>query len=136
MSKIFSILLCVTAILAYGFVIKSCNHSNTYTYKVARDPTWYPLSLPNKREDLLAFSDELIIKISEIENLLVDLVVVGPNNLFQGLRNQQYDAIISSLTPSTITESEYLFSEPYILIGPGFASLREFRSKIFRGSEG
>lgn len=87
-------------------------------YTIARDGTWYPISLGGKEKNMLGFTNELILKIAEKEDFQVKLFNKGYTGLFHGLENGDYDAVISSLVPSSSNKSHFIFSDPIYLIGP------------------
>lgn len=118
MKNIFYWLLCSVGLIIFLVSVKSCSQAEILPYKIARDPTWYPLNLSNKKEDVLAFSDELLTKIAEDKHFNIDLILVGPQNLLPGLKKQQFDAIVSVVTPSLLSNREFIFSKPFFLLGP------------------
>lgn len=108
------------ALLALLVVMRSCSGGVVWakSYKIARDKTWYPLQLYEKERNFTAFSDELLIAISKQQHIEIELVQVGSDNLFLGLDNDQYDAVLSSLEPDAQNRTHYVFSNPYYLMGP------------------
>ncbi len=108
-------------VIVLWITIRSCSSRNDYLsteYTIVRDGTWYPISLGGKEKNMLGFTNELVLKIAAKENFKVQLFNKGYTGLFQGLDNGDYDAIISSLVPSSANKSRYLFSDPIYLIGP------------------
>lgn len=118
-------------VLAHSYFKKE--NLSSKVYRIAIDETWYPLNLFNKKEDLLVFSEELIQTIAKKQNFSIQLLQVGSDNLFQGLDEGDYEAVLSSLivleknganyafTSSTSIEENsesYIFSKPYYLLGP------------------
>lgn len=87
-------------------------------YRVGLDPSWYPEDFMGKEPALTGFSQELLSAIGEEEGFNVEVVQAGPEFLEWGLNEGKFDAILSSLPPSLPYEGRYLFSEPYLLIGP------------------
>lgn len=109
------------------FVVRSCSGSVDpfeTSYKIARDSTWYPIPLYGKEKNMLGFSNELLLKISEKENFRVKLYTKNYNGLLQGLDSEEYDAVISGLSPARTNQSKYLFSDPIYLTGPVLVVLK------------
>lgn len=96
----------------------SCSHRNTRPYRVARDSTWYPLTLLGKERNLVAFSDELLLAIAKEEEIQFQLSFASSDSLFRGLDQGEYDGILSSLPPTITNQELYYFSEPFYLLGP------------------
>ncbi len=87
-------------------------------FKIARDPTWYPLNLMGKEKSLLAFTNDLILSIGNKENLRIELINSTADTLFKDLQDHDHDAIISSLMPTSSNRQQFNFSDPLYLIGP------------------
>lgn len=106
--------------LAFAFSIKSCGSpaSSSKVYRIARDLTWYPGRAMGKQNNLLAFTDDLIFHVASEEKLRIELISNLTNNLFVGLDNGNFDAIVSSMLPTPISREDYVFSDPFFLIGP------------------
>lgn len=146
-------------VLAQSFFKKE--NLSSKVYRIAIDESWYPLDLFNEKEDLLAFSEELIQTIAKKQNISLQLIQVGSENLFTGLDEGEYEAVLSSLivleknganyafTSSVGIEENsesYIFSNSYYLLGPvivvstssSIKSLKELNGKtigITRGSK-
>lgn len=86
-------------------------------YRIARDPTWYPLQMMDKERSFLVFSNEVIQIIASDEKFKVELYTNNYDNLFINLDNEEYDGILSGLSPDLLTRKGYLFSEPIYRIG-------------------
>lgn len=103
-------------------VMRSCDSSDNFwrkkLYRIARDTTWYPLDLLGKERNMLAFSNELLLAIAKGESLKIELLSTNSENLFSGLDNEFYDAILSPTGPNQRNYESYLFSKPLYLLGP------------------
>lgn len=124
----------------------SCGGSKKNTYRIAVDPSWYPLELTGREKNVLAFSIELLQEIAKREKLQLVLVRMNWDNLIWGLREKKYQAVLSTLTPYVFYQRKYSFSSPYLLTGPVLVlpanetemSLKEMQGKeigVIRGSE-
>lgn len=95
-----------------------CGRTSNEVYRIARDPTWYPLWLLGKEKNVLAFSDELLAEVAEKEEISISVVTAGHNTVEAGLDNGEFDAAMTTLEPTAYRVDKYLFSDPYFLAGP------------------
>jgi len=109
------VLFLLAALLVCGCSGKSTSSS---TYEIGIDPSWYPLQLAGHEKNVLAFSIELLTTISRKENLELAVQNMNWNNLLWGLKEQKYNAVLSSLRPYVFYENRFAFSDPYLLTGP------------------
>ncbi len=108
------------------------------TYHIGRDSTWYPVDLRGKEKNMVGFANDLMQSIAENQGFRVQVFEVGRNALFDGLKTERYDAVLSSLTPNVVNRKRYGFSDPFYLLGPvlvvpydsDVASLDEMEGKI------
>ncbi|MCB1107627.1 MAG: amino acid ABC transporter substrate-binding protein [Chlamydiia bacterium] len=98
-------------------LLVSCGRGGK-TYRIGMDPSWYPLPLHGKEANVYAFSNDLLVAISREEGVLFERVTVGWDNLIFGLKDKQYEGMLSSITPRTFLEKAYTFSDPYLHTGP------------------
>lgn len=97
----------------------SCTTSEkSREWKVAIDPTWYPLNLGGREKNLTGFAIDLLKEVSIEKKLKLSLVREDWSNLLRNLDKKKYEAILSSLQPYIFYENRYDFSEPFLLIGP------------------
>lgn len=122
-----------------GLSIKSCSSPPpSKVYRIGRDLNWYPGRAMGKQNNLLAFLDDLIFLVANEENLHVELTSSFASNLFKGLDNHAFDAIVSSVLPTPVSREDYVFSDPIFLLGPvlivpknsKIATLTEMENKI------
>jgi polar amino acid transport system substrate-binding protein len=92
--------------------------SSTFpVYRIAIDPTWYPLQLYGKAADLTIFSEEIIQAIKANQDFSINLMKVESDNLFIGLGNE-YEGVLSSFLILEDNLENYISSNPYYLLGP------------------
>lgn len=117
--KLSFLLILLAAFIVFG--VRSCSENmwnEKRVYRIARDPAWYPLDLLGKERNMLAFSNELLVAIANEEGLQIDVETMGQENLFIGLNNEVYDAVLAALPPTQANAKIYLFSDPFYLLGP------------------
>lgn len=96
----------------------SCSVTDETHYKVARDPSWYPLNLMGKGASVLGFTDDVVREIAEEKDLPISLYLSSWASLEEGLKQKRFDAIISPIPPILGFEKAYSFSDPILLLGP------------------
>lgn len=128
------ILFCVAA-----FFLKGCGTAKeAKVYKIGRDRSWYPLNLLGKEKNMLAFTDDLIYTIAEVEGFQVDLGSASQNSLKEILDDGGFDAIVTYRRPTSELLSTYEFSAPFFLLGPVLVvpidskakSLQDMKNKV------
>lgn len=115
---------CIFLLLAILFV--SCG-ARGKTYRIGIDPSYYAAPLGGKEANVYAFSKELLRAISHEEGVFFETVTIAWDHLIYGLKNDQYDAILSSITPRTTLQKTYNFSEPFLDIGPVLVVKKEMK---------
>lgn len=82
------------------------------------DPSWHQVDLKDRQEVISAFSTELLTQIGHVEDLALVKVTVSWDDLIQGLKNREYEAILSPMTPYLFNAKEFRFSSVYLPLGP------------------
>ena len=87
-------------------------------FHIGRDSTWYPLDLRGKEKNMVGFANDLAQEIGSLEDFRVHVFEVGPSALLDGVNTGRYDAIFTTMSPNTLNERKYVFSDPFYLAGP------------------
>lgn len=87
-------------------------------YKIAIDPSWFPLELYNKEPYVLAFSEELVHYISEKNRVPLETLALSWDNLLEALGNKQVQGVLTSMEPYLFNQEKYQFSKNYLPTGP------------------
>jgi len=87
------------------------------TYSIGVDPSFFPLALTGLTPKVFAFTNEVIQEIAKTQHVQLVRKTFSWDNLLEGLRLCQCDAILSSIPPTMITENKYTFSKPYLRTG-------------------
>ena len=67
------------------FFLACSPSTSSKVYVVARDPTWFPLQLMGKQDNVFAFSDDLLEAISSEDGFSVEMVNANWDNLLYNL---------------------------------------------------
>ncbi len=100
------------------FTASCALHHPLKEVSIGIDPSWFPLQIPQRRGNVMAFSIELLKEIGRLENLSFTKVRMNWDNLTWGLHNKKYTAILSSMSPYPFKQQTFAFSESYLPTGP------------------
>lgn len=99
-------------------MLTSCGKSSSSRYRIGVDPSWFPLELQGKEANVFAFTNELLTEIAKLENIKIERVDMSWDNLILGLKDETYDAMLSSMQPYVFNLEKYQFSNIYLPSGP------------------
>ncbi len=117
MLKRFLIVLVLAVCL--GLLVRGCTSSGRSSkYLIAYDPSWYPINVVSKENNLAAFSEELLREIGKDQGFSYRLVKVASVQLIRGLVNGDVDAVLSVVQPTIVTEGRFHMSDSYFDMGP------------------
>ncbi len=104
-------------LLSLILCLLGCGQVTKSPYRIAVDPSFYPLDLMGKEANVYAFSNELLQAIAKKEHLYLERVNASWDNLLEGLNKDYYDAALSPLPPYNFNEAKYDFSDLYLPTG-------------------
>lgn len=107
----------IATFLVLALLLVSCTAKGK-TYRVGIDPSYYPAQLGGKEANIYAFSNELLRAISHEEGVFFETVTMAWDNLIYGLKQKQYEGMLSSMMPRATLKKSYTFSDPFISTGP------------------
>lgn len=102
------------------FLLKAClapHKPEHHYFHIARSAASYPFSQVEKGRNILAFSNDIIERVSALEEIGINVSGQDPPELYPGLDNGTFDAIMVSTVPYSPTKN-YDYSEPIYLLGP------------------
>ncbi len=127
------------SILLLTIILLGCSREDSFrnkNYLIALDPRWYPLNLYGKEQAMVGFSIDLLFAIGKEEDLRLEIFSTSAGNLRIGLENKQFQGILSSLLPTPSVKENFLFSNPYFLIGPVLVVQKDSDIKTLADAEG
>mgnify|MGYP001247266086 CR=1 FL=1 len=83
---------------------------------IASDCTWPPMEFINEAKEIVGFDVDFIRAVAEAEGFEVEIRNTAWDGIFAGLENNQYDAIISSVTITDERKKTMDFSDPYFQV--------------------
>ena len=120
-SRFFLLSICITFV--------GCD-SKQKSYTIGIDPSWFPSNLKGREAHFFAFSRELLEEIARLEKVQFSQVNRSWDNLDDGLKEKQYDAILSSIYPHIFEKERYSFSDLYIGTGPVLIVKKEEKLEV------
>lgn len=119
-------------------LFSSCQLVRPKVYTIGIDPSFYPAPLEGQADNVYGFTADLLQAIASIEKIKIEIIPLGSESTFSGLKLKKYDSIISSLDPVNIQNEWYSVSDLYLKIGPvlivpyasNLSDLGQFNSKI------
>ncbi len=87
------------------------------SYLIARNINWNDFEFSGKEPNVQAFAEELVLAASKEVNLKVQFVSTNSPTLLEDLRGGRYDAVFTFMTPNSINEETYYFSDPLYMLG-------------------
>lgn len=95
----------------------SCSRKQEKT-KIGIDASWSPLNFGGANSYVNGFLDELLLEVAHEMHIEFEKIPASSDNLFLGLKRDQYAAILTSLPPYTFNVAKYDFSQNFLRIGP------------------
>lgn len=111
----------LTITCLFVIALAGCNSNPSVqgtSYRIGRDPTWYPLDFEGQETNVLAFSDALIDAIGRSEQFDVAFFPVTWELIPIVLRSKRADAVLSAIPPIPQYRDLYDFSDVYLYLGP------------------
>jgi polar amino acid transport system substrate-binding protein len=113
-----ALVFCLLLVFFSGCSSDSHSSKSTKTFRIARDPSWYPLVLPGLEASILGFTDDLLNNIAKEKNLDIQLVYASWDALSLGLKSDRYEVIVTSMPEVLANVQNYSFSDLYLPLGP------------------
>lgn len=88
--------------------------------KIGIDPSWSPLNFGNQTAYVNGFTEELLMEIAQRERVEFEKVPANWDTLLSGLKENKYDAVLTSLPRYTFNLAKYDFSQNFLALGPVF----------------
>jgi ABC-type amino acid transport substrate-binding protein len=108
------------AIFFILLIVKGCSNGGIIkkkTFIVGRESVWQ-IELLGRERSLTGFTNDLLARIAEQNNIRFQWVEANPANLINGLDNRYFDFILTTLRPNVINQATYDFSELVFELGP------------------
>lgn len=106
----------VLALLACGC---SCgNGSPRGAMRIGIDTQWYPLDFGHQTSYVNGYTEDLLLEMARYSGMQFELVTANWDTLVDGLKEDKYDAILTSMPPYEYNTAKYDFSKNYLDLGP------------------
>lgn len=110
------VLLALILLVTVSMAFVSCSKKNDVV-TIATDATWPPMEYVNADKEIIGFDVDLIRAVAKAGGFEVKITNTAWDGIFAGLKNGDYDAVISSVTITDERKKEFDFSTPYINAG-------------------
>jgi len=104
--------------LLLSLLITGCGSKGSSGYSIGIDPSFFPLNIQGREENVYVFLHDLMHAIGEEEGITFSKVNVAWDAVLSRLDEEKYDAAISPLIPYVYNESKYDFSDVLLKTGP------------------
>lgn len=99
------------------FTACSTTESENGSFRIARERNWYAVNLKDREQSVLAFSDELLEMVTEIEEIDFEMQLLPTGNSVSELRRGNVDGVLTALKNSGPGSERFLLSETYLALG-------------------
>lgn len=100
-----------------GICVSCSCHRNNGVFRVAIDPSWYPLQFGEQQQCVNGYIEELLLTIAHTSGIVFEKVETNWDSLLDGLHGRRYDAVITSLPRYDFHLARYDFSENVLDLG-------------------
>jgi polar amino acid transport system substrate-binding protein len=104
-------------LLAFTAFVYAGGDQEEGTIVVATDATWPPMEFINEDKEIVGFDIDLLNMVAKEAGFEVEYQNTAWDGIFAGLGNEEYDAVISSVTITEERQKTMDFSIPYINAG-------------------
>lgn len=106
-------------ILSLIFQSCGCNsEGNRGAMRIGIDPYWYPINFGAQESYVNGFTEDLLLEIARDSGIHFERIAANWDNLLDGLREEKYDAVLTSLPPYEFHTAKFDFSPSILDLGP------------------
>lgn len=105
-------------LLLLSLSLVSCGSKSSKNVTIAIDPSFFPLNIQGREENVYVFIHDLLQAIGEEEGISFSKVNVSWDMLLSRLNEEKYDAAISPIMPYVYNQNKYEFSDVVLRTGP------------------
>jgi polar amino acid transport system substrate-binding protein len=106
--------------LAFAFLVLTPVHlisAESAMIVVASDTTWPPMEMKDKNGNITGYGVDMMKAIGQEAGVKIKIINVAWDDIFKGLDEGKYDAIMSSVTITPERQAKYDFSNSYFSAG-------------------
>lgn len=86
--------------------------------KIGIDSSWYPLNFGPQTAYVEGFIDDLLQEVAHHMKVEFEKIPISQSNLYMGLKENRYNAVLTSLPPYTFNVAKYDFTQNFLRVGP------------------
>ncbi len=108
-------------LLALALFLYGCSCGNGAprgTLRVGVDTKWYPIDFGSQTSYVNGYTEDFLLEMARYSGIQFEVVSANSDALLDGLKENKYDAVLSSLPPYEYNTAKYDFSSNYLDLGP------------------
>jgi ABC-type amino acid transport substrate-binding protein len=117
-------------------VLCACSAGPKEKLKIGVDAKWYPLDFGPQTSYVNGFVEDLLLEMAHYGGMEFEVTVANWDSLFDGLKEEKYDAVLSSLAPYEYHRSKYDFSVNFLDLGPVLIVRQKDKRKSLEAMKG
>ncbi len=79
---------------------------------------WYPLNFGPQASYVNGYTEDVFVEMASYGGMQFDVTYTNWDNLLDGLKEDKYDAVLTSITPYEFNKAKYDFSSNFLDLGP------------------
>jgi polar amino acid transport system substrate-binding protein len=106
------------AILLHGCSCGCGNGGRNGALRIGVDASWYPVDFGSQESYVNGFVEDLLLEVARYSGIEFERVDANWDTLLEGIREEKYEAVLTSLPPYPFNLAKYDFSENFLDLGP------------------
>lgn len=111
----------IIRLLVLALFLHGCSCGNSAprgTLRIGVDTKWYPIDFGPQTSYVNGYTEDLLLEMARYSGVQFEVVSANWDTLMDGLRENKYDAVLSSMPPYEYNMAKYDFSSNYLDLGP------------------
>lgn len=97
----------------------SCgNDSPRGALRIGVDTKWYPIDFGPQTSYVNGYTEDLLLEMARYSGVQFEVVSANWDSLLDGIKENKYDAVLTSLPPYEYNTAKYDFSSNFLDVGP------------------
>ncbi len=106
--------------ILFAFIFFGCTSGSfdRARLRIGVDPNWYPKDFGPQTSYVNGFTEDFLLEMARSSGMRFELIRASSDNLFDGMQNGKYDAVLTTLPPYEYHLAKFDFSENFLDLGP------------------
>lgn len=105
-------------LLTLVLLLCGCSSGPRGTMRIGIDTKWYPINFGPQTALVNGYTEDLLLEMARYSGVQFELITANWDTLTDGLRENKYDAILTSMPPYEYNTAKYDFSDNFLDLGP------------------